>query len=402
MADPLFPAEVGTALIAHPSAEMYGSDRVMLETISGLVEANWRVVLTTPVDGPLLREARARGAETAILDVPVLRKSLLRPFSLAKLSVQAPARLIAADKFLRRLRPDVVYVSTLTVPIWALAARAAGIPVVGHVHEAEKSAPKLLRAGLAMPMRLANDVVANSEFSLQVLGRESKALARRGTVVYNGVVGPTHLSAPRESIDGTLRVIYVGRLSPRKGVDVAIDAVAQLRTLGLDIQLDIVGDAFTGYEWYEQDLRQKVLDLRLAASVRLHGWQSDAWEYVDAADAVVVPSRTDEPFGNTAVEAVLAARPSVVSRSGGLPEAVSGFDSSLLVRPGDVDDLALALQTIFERWVTFRATAIEDAEDARLRYSPELYRTRIVRAIAHTAGIGPRRGTGVQVSAGAR
>jgi glycosyltransferase involved in cell wall biosynthesis len=393
---------VGTALIAHPSAEMYGSDRVMLETIVGLVEANWRVVLTTPVDGPLLREARARGAETVVLDVPVLRKSLLRPLSLAKLSVEAPGRLIAADKLLRRLRPDVVYVSTLTLPMWALAGRIAGIPVVGHVHEAEKSAPKLLRAGLVTPMRLANDVVANSEFSLGVLGRESKALARRGTVVYNGVVGPSAAHEPREFIDGTLRVVYVGRLSPRKGVDVAIDAVSQLRSEGLDIQLDIVGDSFAGYEWYEQDLRQKVLDLRLAASVRLHGYQSNAWEFVDAADAVVVPSRTDEPFGNTAVEAVLAARPSVVSRSGGLPEAVSGFESSLLVRPGDADDLALALQTIFERWTTFRATAIEDAEDARLRYSPALYRTRIVRAIAKTAGIGPRRGADVQVSAVSR
>lgn len=45
----------GTVLIAHPSADLYGSDRVMLETVDALVAAGRRVVVTLPADGPLVQ-----------------------------------------------------------------------------------------------------------------------------------------------------------------------------------------------------------------------------------------------------------------------------------------------------------------------------------------------------------
>lgn len=386
-----------TALIAHPGAELYGSDRVMLESVSALVESGWRVVVTTPVPGPLLDEVHARGAETVVLAAPVLRKSALSPAGLVRLGAEAAAGLVRGLRLLRRIRPELLYVSTLTLPTWPVLGRAARLRVLVHVHEAERGARPLVRRALALPLLAAHAVLVNSRFSLDTLALALPALAEKSTVVYNGVPGPPVVTSPRASID-VLRVLYLGRISPRKGVAVAVEALAELRRMGVPATLDLVGAVFPGYEWFEAELRERITDLGLDDEVRLAGFSTEVWTALAAADIVVVPSVVDEPFGNTAVEAVLAARPVIVSRSGGLPEAVAGFAGARVVEPGDSGALASALRDAAGTWNSLRARVARDAEEAADRYSPAGYRRRI----ADTAERPARRRTGRQETTAAR
>lgn len=375
------------ALIAHPGAELYGSDRVMLETLAGLVERGWRVVLAVPTEGPLLAAARDLGAEIVLLDVPVVRKAVLKPKNLPRFlsgSVVAARRI---DDLLKRLRPDVVYVSTLTVPLWVARARAKRIPVLCHVHESERQAPTVLREAIAWPLRLADRIVANSRFSLESLTEVMPSLAARSTVVYNGVPAPTAIQLPRPDLDGGIRVVYVGRLSPRKGVDVALAAAGILADSGIDVHLDLVGGVFPGYEWYEQDLRAQAVHLGIEDRVTFHGFRAAVWDTLANADVAVVPSRLEEPFGNTAVEAVLAARPVAVSAIGGLAEAIDGFASAIPVDPDDPVQLAQALHRIASEWPEFRRRAVALAPVAARRYAPESYRRAISAEIERIAGV---------------
>ncbi|MCK4506188.1 MAG: glycosyltransferase, partial [Candidatus Aegiribacteria sp.] len=66
------------------------------------------------------------------------------------------------------------------------------------------------------------------------------------------------------------------------------------------------------------------------------GWVSDTAEFIGNADLVLVPSIWNEPFGRVAVEALRHGRIVLVSRYGGLPEAV-GFQSRLIVDSNNVD-----------------------------------------------------------------
>ena len=378
------------ALVAHPGSELYGSDRVMLETVAGLVQHGWRVVLAVPSDGPLLASARLLGAEIELLEVPVLRKSVLRPRTLPRFVGHSASAWLRVGALLARVRPDVVYVSTLTVPLWIARARARRIPVVAHVHESERQAPKALRAAIALPLRLADRVLVNSAFSRESLTEILPGLERSSVVVYNGVAGPDTVREARQDLAGGLRVVYVGRLSPRKGVDVAIDALAELIERGVDARLDLVGAVFAGYEWYEQQLRDQVDALRLGDRVTFHGFRPDVWATLADADAAVVPSRLEEPFGNTAVEAVLAGRPVVVSAIGGLAEAIDGFPSALPVPADNPLALADALQRITRNWSTFRRTAMRFAPIAAARYSTDAYRRTVVEEIARTSSTHPQ------------
>jgi glycosyltransferase involved in cell wall biosynthesis len=370
-----------TVLIAHPSAELYGSDRVMLETVSAAVEAGWVAVVALPSDGPLVAAVRERGGEARIVPNPVLRKSSLRPLGLLRLIREAFSAAVRVDRLLRSTRPDVVYVSTLTIPLWLASSRLRRIPVLCHVHEAESSVPYPVRVALAAPLLLADRIVVNSQFSLRVLTGAISHLEGRSAVVYNGVAGPETRVEPRLSIQDGLRVVYIGRLSPRKGVQVAIDAVAELISRGHPVHLAIVGDVFSGYEWFALELHHQVERLGIADRVAFHGFQDAVWPALAQADVAVVPSIAPEPFGNTAIEAVLAARPVVVSACGGLREAVAGFSSATEVAVDDPHSLADALQLIGTDWPRLREAAQLDATLAAERHSLQRYRDSIAAAI---------------------
>jgi glycosyltransferase involved in cell wall biosynthesis len=337
--------------------------------------------VTLPSDGPLVAALTGVGASVQHAPTPVLRKSMLRPRGFAALVGQSVRGLSAGLGLVRRERPDAVYVNTVTIPLWILVGRLAGRPVLAHVHEAEGSASRVVGTALALPLALATSVVANSRYSVDVLARALPRVARRAEVVYNGVPGPAAVVPAREALDGGLRVLYVGRLSDRKGVDVAVEAIVELRDRGALATLDIVGAVFPGYEAYEEQLRTTIRVLGLEERITMHGFHADVTPFVAAADACVVPSRVDEPFGNTAVEALLAARPVVVSDTSGLREAAGGYESAQLVPPSDPAALADALQDIATDWDAYRARAARDRFRAEHRHGPELYRQRIARSV---------------------
>lgn len=378
--DPLQPAPTDspapTVVVAHPSADLYGADRMLLESVAGMAGRGWRVVVTVPGPGPLVAELERLGVGVAYCPAPVVRKSALRPRGLLALAVAAVAGLPAGLRLVRSVRADALYVNTVTVPLWLVVARLARRPAVCHVHEAETSAPRLARLALTAPLLLATTVIANSRYTLDVLTGALARLRGRTVVVRNGVP-PRPASPPRTALDAPLRLLYVGRLSARKGVDVAVDATAILAARGVDVRLDLVGAAVPGAEWFERDLRESARSAGLDGTVVFHGYDPDPWTHAAAADVVLVPSRLEESFGNTAVEAGLAHRPVVVSDTSGLREAAAGLGSAVLVPPGDAVAVADAVTAIAGDWSRYRSRAEEDAPALARRHDVGRYRREV-------------------------
>ncbi|MHA7264690.1 glycosyltransferase family 4 protein [Arthrobacter sp. TMN-37] len=370
--------------IAHPSADLYGSDRMMLETVEGLVSAGAEVSVVVPADGPLLPHIRARGAHAVVVPTLVLRSSLLTVRGVFSVVVQSLRSVGAIAGFLARNRPDVVYVSTVSIPWWPIIARLTGRRVLVHVHEAEGHVRLIVRHLLALPLLFSPEVVANSRYTLKVLGQSLPKKAARARLVYNGVAGPPSVTPPREELADPVRLVYFGRISHRKGVDVAIDAVAELGRRGRKVSLDIVGAVFGSNEDYAQGVLERIRREGLEESVRMQGFKESVWESVDSADIVLVPARLDESFGNTVIEAMLAARPAVVSAMPGLLEAGTGYRSVRFVPPDDPGGLASAVEEIADNWSYWSTLAVEDRARAQEHHAPGRYRDEVVAAIAGT------------------
>lgn len=377
------------ALVVHPGAELYGSDRMLLEAVSALVDAGRPVTVALPGPGPLTPLLRDRGADVVVCPMPVLRKAALRPAGAVRLLRDGLTGLLPAVALVRR--HGSVYVNTLTIPSWLVLARLLRRPVLCHVHEAERSAPRLLRRAMALAPRLADGVVVNSRFSLGVLADVAPSLRERAVVVYNGVQGPADVTPARRAPDGALRLLFIGRLSPRKGPQVAVATLRELLARGIDAHLTLLGSVFEGYEWFEEELHEAVREAGLEARVDFLGFRPEVWPVLAGADVVLVPSLVDEPFGNTAVEAVLAARPVVVSGTSGLVEAVTGYGSAQCVEPGRTDAWADAVARIAADWPRYRDAAAEDAATAALRHAPREYQRHLAEAFTALGTAGARR-----------
>jgi glycosyltransferase involved in cell wall biosynthesis len=275
-------------------------------------------------------------------------------------------------RLVRRVKPDVVYVNTVTIPFWLVVTKLLRIPSAIHIHEAESSASTLARYGLTIPTRLADRVVCNSATSLEVAARSGGRRSRM-QVIPNGVTGPESMESPRESVSEP-RLLFVGRLSPRKGVDVAVRALGSLRKGGCPASLDLVGAVFPGYEWYETELRDLVRAEGLSDAVTFHGFAPDVWPHLRDTDVVLVPSRAEESFGNTVIEAALSARPVVVSDHTGLREAAAHLEAAVAVPPDQPEALAEAVRGLVSQWPQTRLRALRDADASAVRYAPARYR----------------------------
>ena len=371
---------MASVLVAHPSPDVYGSDLQLIESVTAMTADGMRVSVSLPAHGPLEALLTQVGASVSVLRVPVLRRAVLRPAGLLALALAAPLALVQMIRAIRRSGADVVYVNTVTIPLWLLAARLAGRRALCHVHEAEEAESRLVRVGLNSPILLATTVVTNSKASARALWSALPRLRGRTVVLANGVPE----SAPSGLQPEPGRIALVARLSPRKGIDVALDAVGLLRRQGREVHLQVCGTAFEGYEWFEQQLRERAARDDLAGTVTFSGYVNPTRPVLDAANIVLVPSRV-EPFGNTAVEAMLAGRPLIASDVQGLAEIVDDGRTGLLVQPGDPSALASAIALLLDDPEMAAQLAQAAQLAAREHFGVERYRREISAIVTQLA-----------------
>ncbi|MCA9584039.1 MAG: glycosyltransferase family 4 protein [Myxococcales bacterium] len=156
----------------------------------------------------------------------------------------------------------------------------------------------------------ADRVVCISEHVRAVAVGRAPSIAARARVVYNGIATDRFAPLPPPPPSPRLRLALVGRLEPRKGVDVAIDALRLLP----DVELRVVGDG-------EDRARLERRARDLGGRVTFLGYADDVRDTLAWCDALVVSSRK-EGLGIAAIEAMASARPVVSVPRDALPEIV--------------------------------------------------------------------------------
>jgi glycosyltransferase involved in cell wall biosynthesis len=225
-----------------------------------------------------------------------------------------------------------------------LSGRKSGVFFYGRdLLQARKRTGR--RIFLALSILLADRVATNSRYTAGLLPlRPRSPLA----VVYPGVdvriaEGPNNHQGQQRS----RRILFVGRLVKRKGVDLLLTAFGLLRPALPDLLLDIVGD---GPEM--GNLRALADSLGLGDAVTFHGalYGRRLWERYAEASIFVMPSRQSqedaEGFGTVFLEAGAFGVPSIGTRTGGIPEAVIDGVTGTLVRSEDAEELRAAIQRL--------------------------------------------------------
>jgi glycosyltransferase involved in cell wall biosynthesis len=272
--------------------------------------------------------------------------------------------------------PDVVHVQICSqfLPVMRRAAPHARIIFHAHDELLTRLDPPLMTRRLAT----ADAVVTCSDY-VTYRWRE-RFTTRRAHIFTIGNGVDLERFRPRDASAGTEReplVIYVGRVSPEKGVHVLAQAFEEVLAEVPDARLLVLGSAgllpfnqitlleddpyiaslteFYGHSVFTR-LRKQVFDARRGyvdaicasvmpatrARIEFHGPQ----EYLDLpllyrrAALLVAPSLCAEPFGLPLAEAMASGLPVIASRSGGMPGIVEHGRTGCLVERGDVGRLA--------------------------------------------------------------
>jgi len=136
--------------------------------------------------------------------------------------------------------------------------------------------------------------------------------------------------------NGAVHLLYVGRISKEKDLDVLAQAYRQLRDEGLPIQLYLVGDGP-----YLQALHEAMPEAIFTGYLR---GKELAAAYA-SADVFVFPSTTDT-FGNVVIEAQASGVPVIVSDTGGPKELVEANVNGVVTKSHDVEDLVRAIRDL--------------------------------------------------------
>jgi glycosyltransferase involved in cell wall biosynthesis len=223
-------------------------------------------------------------------------------------------------------------------------------PVVALVHhplaletgldDAEAAA---LRKSERAALACAHHVVATSAATARLLIADYGVPAERLTVVQPG----TDRAAPHESRrpDQALMLLTVGAIVPRKGYDVLVEALAQLK--GHFWRLVIAGDNIRSPETAAR-LDDDIVRYGLSDRIEIAGPVSDERlaELYAAADLFVLPSRF-EGYGMAYTEAVAHGVPVIGTNAGAIPETVPP-GAGILVPPDDVHALTATLRRLID------------------------------------------------------
>jgi len=255
---------------------------------------------------------------------------------------------------LRQERAHVAHLHTFASQVLgARAARRARVRVLRTEHSTrvydDPSCWPFSRWSLAH----ADACVAVSDHVRCVARRRAPWAARKLRVVPNGV--DTDRFAPREAPrPERFTFAAVSRLEPRKGLDLAIRALARTR----DARLDVVGDGA------QRGMLQALAHTcHVGDRVDFHGFVDDPREVLARSDAALSSSRS-EGLGVALLEAMAMGRPVVGFAVGGVPEIVTHGRTGLLAREGDVESLAARMNQAVAGRDAMRA--LGDAARARV------------------------------------
>ena len=133
-------------------------------------------------------------------------------------------------------------------------------------------------------------------------------------------------------------IMYHGKLAKEKGLDVLLQALVQVDKS--KYHLAVIGE---GQPKYKAQIKGFIVANGLVQNVSLLGFRDNILEYLRQADFGVLPSVRPEALGITNLEYMMAGKAHICSNNGAQPEYVTDGVNGLLVPPGDVDALAVAI-----------------------------------------------------------
>ena len=333
-----------------------GAENVVLQGCSALVRSGHTLHLVVLAERRCPQHGEQLVTAARALDIPVRTVEVG-----GRLDLRALFRL---HETLEALDSEVVHAHGYKALVYSMLAQPgrSGLVVTHHGETGHDKAARFYELLARALYRRVDCVFTVSEATAEALVSQGVPRHKLKTVPNPVSLPPPKAAGPRARSDSAL--LFVGRLSEEKGLDVLLRALASSRARD-ELTLDVAGDGPCAARW-------KALGVRLGLKDRIRwlGMRDDVPDLLAEAGVLVLPSLR-EGLPLAVLEAASCGVPIVASRVGGVPEAVWEGETAMLVAPGDIEAWSTALETLPEETARLREAARQRAPEIRARHAPE-------------------------------
>ena len=252
--------------------------------------------------------------------------------------------------------------------------------ILGYVHFSPEDWKQKTALSFRVIFKYSEKIICISDYVLNSVkkrfGYDNKLVR-----IYNGVdVSKFSCSGVTTKKSGH-RLVYVGRLIEKKGVDITLRALSKVTA---DFHFDIIGDGI-----YRSKLEEQVKELGLEEKVTFHGNVLNIRPLLESSDIFIHVPTLEEGFGLTVVEAMAAGLLCICSKSGALPEIIENGVTGYLVEKDNPEELSRVIQSSIENYKNeqnedIRKNAVEKAK----KYTIDSYSDNIDKIASEIRGGG--------------
>ena len=311
-----------------------GGEYSFLDLLSHLQDP-WNVLAVVPGEGELANRLKKNGIDIEVISLPSIRPWYL-------LSILSSLKIYF--NLCRKYRPVLIYANGSRAAFYGgLAGRMLHIPIIWHCRIAT---PDIMFDPILS--RLSTGIIANSQATAKRFKYKTR---RKVSVVYNAVdlewLRTDSVQTP-ELIESSWKVILiVARTSREKRHDLALSAFEIVAEVDPNAHLVCLGPRDNHDLTWWDFLQERTSQSPYSDKIHWVGQIEDVRPWYRSASLLLLSSE-NESFGRVLVEAMACGVPIVAIRSGGVPEIVRNGQDGLLVKPGDIDEMANAMFRILK------------------------------------------------------
>jgi len=300
-----------------------GGEKWYADAAKILNENNQQVYLFTGKQTALYHKT----SHTSITTIPVKTTNVtfIIPWKVIWLSIK-----------LRKINPDAIVINlSKDLKYAGLAARMAGVPKIIYRRGSAKPIHNTWLNRLIMK-HLVTTIIANSQQTKNTVLQNNPNLfpSDKIHVVYNGIETFQYTIKPKKFNNAHIRLGNAGRLSPEKGHDRLLRAVAEVNAKNYPFKLSIAGDGPLLHE-----LEKQTCKLNIAEHVQFVGFKNDLNTFFDDIDIFILPSYY-EGFGYVVIEAMHYGIPVIAFNIGTTTEIIDDGINGFILENGDIFGMA--------------------------------------------------------------
>lgn len=334
-------------LAFHPTAELYGADRIFASCVGFLRDSGNQVDVILGNDGKLADLIQHKTEICpSVMRLPIAVRSRLGVWFL----IDYIFRLISLISYAASNRKtyDVIYINTLSLAICAPIFRmVTASKIVVHSHEIIAGGVLTNRL-IKLAVAFSHKVICVSRAVLSDMDRIcDRADRAKFVVVYNGIPdGFSHIPRGPSSreLKGKIVMLLLGRLMPEKGHYFLLKALYSLPSeVRQKIHVKVVGSPPPARKYLVEEFKQLIETYRLEGVVFLSDFVDDPFHQIVECDVMLVPSLMKDPFPTTVLESMMHGKPVIATNHGGAREVIEAANSGLLIDPQNVEDFSEAI-----------------------------------------------------------